>query len=111
VFKGGIKLPWLKPIKGLIVVTKSGVFPASNSTLYYEQAVAQINGVTKFGTFEIPIRLVGLTLKPGIKTVTVTWSDYPERYSRAADRTGEREVDVQWKKLGKYGVCAVMKVR
>jgi hypothetical protein len=111
VFKDRIALLGLNPIKALIVVTKSGIFPASASTLYYEQARAQIQRLAKLGTFTIPIRLVGLTLKPGTKAVTVTWSDYPARYSRAVEKTAEREVEVEWRRRGKYGDCAVLKLR
>ena len=60
IFKAQLTLVAMAPIKVLVVVTKSGCFPASNSTLYYEQACAQLDAVTSLGVFDIPIRLVGL---------------------------------------------------
>ena len=98
VYKGSVTL------QGLIIVTKSGLFPASNSTLYYEQALAQIQAVTSFGAFGIPIRLVGLTVLPGTATVNATWSSYSGRYSRAAVTQAVRVMQVRWsRRPGKYG--------
>lgn len=36
------------------------MFPASNSTLYYEQAVNQLTALIKYQVFDVPIRLIGL---------------------------------------------------
>jgi len=103
VYKSRIQLQGLQPVEALIVVTKSRVFPSSNSTLYYEQAKAQIQAVTKFGAFSIPIRLVGLTIPPGTTAVTVTWSEYPGRYSREPGRQVIKQMAVRWKRPGKHG--------
>jgi hypothetical protein len=64
VFKGETRLQGMMPIAALVVVTKSGMLPASNSTLYFEQARAQLNAVTTFGAFDLPIRLVVLGSRP-----------------------------------------------
>ncbi len=101
VMKGGIALPGLKPIRALVVVTKSGAFPASNSTLYYEQARAQLAVVTRAKSVEFPIRLVGLMMRPGIKTLEVIWSDYSARYGRKPGNRGKQTVTVTWGKGGK----------
>ena len=60
VYKSRTQLQGLQPVEALIVVTKSGVFPSSNSTLYFEQASAQIRAVTRFRAFSIPIRLASV---------------------------------------------------
>lgn len=105
IVKGQIVLPGLLPIRALVVVTKSGLFPASNSTLYYEQAHAQITSVTKFGTFSIPIRLVGLVIPPGAAQVPCLWSVYGNRYGRDAGTREAATFRVQWRATtGKYGV-------
>lgn len=104
VYKSGVRLENLEAIKALIVVTKSGAFPSSNSSLYYEQAKAQLSSVTKFKTFSIPIRLVGLTIAPEIESVAVTWSEYEGRTSRTLIRQVTKPMAVKWtKREGKYG--------
>lgn len=71
-----------EPVDTLIIVTKACMFPASNSTLYYEQAVNQINELSKNKVFDIPIRLVGLfeETDKDIKALLTTYDK--ERYSR-----------------------------
>jgi hypothetical protein len=106
VYKSKTQLAGLQSVKALVVVTKSGIFPSSNSTLYFEQARAQLEAVTKFGAFTIPIRLVGLTLPAGTAVTDVVWSEYPGRYSRAAAQQVTRRMAVTWRQAGKYGVIA-----
>lgn len=103
VYKSRVRLAGLEPIEALIVVTKSGLFPSSNSTLSFEQARAQVEAVTTFGTFSIPIRLVGLTLPKSALSATVTWSEYPGRYSRAAHGQEVQEMMIEWRREGKHG--------
>lgn len=91
------------PVDALIIVTKSGSFPASNSTLYYEQAKAQLNTVTSWGVFKIPIRLVGLTIPPGTAQVQANWNTYAERYGRATIDTEVRTFDIGWTKPARHG--------
>lgn len=95
--------PLLGPAEALVIVTKSGSFPASNSTLYYEQARAQINTVTTLGVFEIPIRLVGLSLPAETVTFECDWNVYGERYGRVAATTTRRTFSAVWGKQGQYG--------
>lgn len=103
-FKSQIVIEHLEPIKGLIVVTKSGAFPSSASSLYFEQARAQLTGVTRFKTFAIPIRLVGLAIPAGSETVDVTWSEYEGRTSRTVAHQATKTMAVQWSRYkGKYG--------
>ncbi|HZT15172.1 MAG TPA: hypothetical protein VFA19_04430 [Gaiellaceae bacterium] len=82
VVSGRVVLAGVGTTEGLVVVTKSGVIPASNSTLYYEQAEAQLDSVMTKGAFSLPIRLVGLTL-PDAEELDAVWSIYPSRYARA----------------------------
>lgn len=68
--------------KLLVIITKAHLLPASNSTLYYEQAVSQIKALTAHNVFAIPIRVVGLTAAVGV-SVSAQWTEYhAKRYSR-----------------------------
>ena len=64
-----------------LIITKAKMFPASNSTLYYEQAVKQLTALTKYKVFDVPIRLVGLFEKIE-ETTTIVWSQYEQQRSR-----------------------------
>ena len=65
-----------------IIVTKAHMFPASNSTLYYEQAVKQLNELVQYNVFDVPIRLVGLFFPIG-KPRDAVFTEYKSpRYSR-----------------------------
>ncbi|MBS1098642.1 hypothetical protein JK191_14065 [Gluconobacter sphaericus] len=68
--------------KALIIVTKSGMIPSSNSTLYYEQALAQISSVTNLNVFKLPIRLIGLVIPTTLNEIDAVWTEYPSRYCR-----------------------------
>jgi hypothetical protein len=105
IYQSRAVLPQLgQPVEALIVVTKSGRFPASNSTLYFEQALAQINTVTTLGVFNIPIRLVGLTIDPNASELEVDWNQYPERYGRAIATTDHVVMNVAWsRRASMYG--------
>jgi hypothetical protein len=68
----------------VIIVTKAGMFPSSNSTLYYEQAFSQLTAMSQHQAFSVPIRLVGLFEEVG--DVQATWTGYSAaRYSRTVD--------------------------
>lgn len=103
VFKSTLNLSGVGVPKALIVVTKSGLFPSSNSTLYYEQARAQLNAVTTFKAFEVPIRLVGLTIPANVREIEAVWSGYPGRYSRTAHAQGVQRFAVEWRGRSQYG--------
>lgn len=70
------------PAQLAVIITKAHMFPASNSTLYYEQAVHQLTSLAKYQVFDVPIRLVGLFVdRTGI--IPAVWTGYtPTRYSR-----------------------------
>jgi hypothetical protein len=107
VYKSKTALPAVGVAKALIVVTKSGIFPSSNSTLYFEQAAAQLDVVTKFQAFSVPIRLVGLTLPKGCVSTDAVWTDYGGRYHRDGERT-DKLFSVIWRKPSKkYGLPTV----
>jgi hypothetical protein len=77
-----------KPSSLIFLVTKAGMFPASNSTLYYEQGVSQLQALAQHEVFTVPIRLVGLFSPMG--EVMAKWSVYSSsRYSRTLQ---DREV-------------------
>lgn len=68
-------------IGALIMVTKAHMFPASNSTLYYEQAVNQLTELARNRVLEVPIRVVGLFSERGAVDAIFTNYHNP-RYSR-----------------------------
>ncbi|WP_439857795.1 hypothetical protein [Pseudomonas syringae] len=74
----------------IIIVTKAAMFPSSNSTLYYEQAVNQLTALAQNGMFTVPIRLVGLFESVGL--VQANWTDYSAaRYSRTVGARESRQ--------------------
>jgi hypothetical protein len=80
-YKGGLILVDRKTACAFII-TKAHMFPASNSTLYYEQAKHQLDALSKNKVFDVPIRLIGLKQNVGNK-IRVIWTTYTEpRYSR-----------------------------
>jgi len=91
-----VQLQGVGRVRALVVVTKAGLFPASQSTLYFEQARAQLEAASKFRVFSIPIRLVGLTIPDGAREVEFTRSDYGGRYHRDARETEKRKAKVEW---------------
>lgn len=69
-------------IKGVVIITKAKLYPSSNSTLYYEQALNQLSALSANSVFDVPLRLVGL-FSPVGKKFKATWTDYhAARYSR-----------------------------
>jgi hypothetical protein len=71
-----------QPVGAVVIITKAHMFPASNSTLYYEQAVNQLASLARNHVFDIPMRLVGLFERTGDPVrIKVTEYDNP-RYSR-----------------------------
>lgn len=104
VFQSEAVLPPLTgPVDALVIVTKSGSLPASNSTLYFEQALAQIERVTTLGIFHIPIRLVGLGIDESTDVLDCDWNVYPARYARAAGTTTPTRLRVLRGRAGQYG--------
>lgn len=70
------------PVEVVVIVTKGHMFPASNSTLYYEQAVDQLRELAKHDVFDAPIRVVGLKERVA-QDVNARWTEYDAtRYSR-----------------------------
>ena len=67
----------------LLVITKAHMFPASNSTLYFEQGVGLLRSLDDYDIFRSPVRLVGL-FEDKNTTVPAIYSKYPAIYSRNA---------------------------
>lgn len=105
VYSSDIALRGMDGVDALVVVTKSGRFPSSNSTLYFEQARAQLEAVMGFQTFTLPIRLVGLTVEPGVSIVEASWNTYAgTRYDRVPATRELRYFDVTWsRRAAKHG--------
>ena len=66
----------------VVIITKAHMFPASNSTLYYEQAHLQLAALASHNVFSVPIRLVGLysQIQQNVPAVFTKYSN--PRYSR-----------------------------
>lgn len=79
------------PMKILIIIAKSQMFPSANSSLYYEQAINQLNLAGYL--FKVPIRVVGLfELKN--TTVPAKWTIYKDKTSRTILSTEERQCQI-----------------
>jgi hypothetical protein len=101
---GDVQLSGVGTTEALIVVTKSGGFPASNSTLYYEQAEAQLDAVLSKGAFSLPVRLVGLTVPVDAEEIDAVWSTYSGRYARTPRTRADVKMAIRWgTRARKYG--------
>ncbi|BAZ82675.1 MAG: restriction endonuclease [Dolichospermum sp.] len=69
------------PIKLIVIITKSQVFPSANSSLYYEQAVKQLLALDEIALFKIPIRVVGLFENTNTITSAI-WTEYGKTTAR-----------------------------
>lgn len=88
----------------VVIVTKGGMFPSSNSTLYYEQALNQLTALAQQGVFSVPIRLVGLFESVG--PVQATWTTYTAaRYSRTVSAQSQRQFTIN---NGRGTVCSIV---
>jgi hypothetical protein len=96
VVSGQVALADVGTTEALVVVTKAGLFPASQSTLYYEQAEAQLEAVFKLGAFSLPVRLVKLTIDPEAQELDAVWSTYPGRYAREPLTREPAKMIVTW---------------
>lgn len=98
-YKAGVLLTD-EPSGLLVIVTKSRMFPASNSTLYFEQAVRQVSALAENRVFEVPIRIAGL-FEEEDSTVNAVWTEYENpRYSRRAVAREQRQLRVLPRKSG-----------
>ena len=83
-----------KPTNSLVIITKSGKFASSNSTLYYEQAKKQLDSFSKYKSFDVPIRLVGLFANNDADN-EVVWTEYESaRYSRTIENQSTKNMFV-----------------
>jgi hypothetical protein len=71
-----------RPVQLAIIITKAHMIKSANSSLYYEQAVKQLNSMNQYHLFDMPIRLVGLFERTG-ENIPIKWTEYDNRrYSR-----------------------------
>lgn len=83
-----------QPTQLVVLITKAKMFPASNSTLYYEQAVNQLTALAEYKVFDVPIRLIGL-FEAKNTTISVTWTVYSStRYSRKVQTRETRQCQI-----------------
>jgi hypothetical protein len=78
----------------VVIVTKAQMFPASNSSLYYEQAVKQLTALAQNKVFDVPIRLVGL-FEPKNQIVSVKWTVYEKPTSRTIVTQENRQCHIK----------------
>lgn len=87
----------------LVIITRFNCLPASNSTLYYEQAINQLTSMVAQGMISIPIRLVGI-----YETTTQTqayWTHYTGGVSsRTISNQGMQNVQITQKPSGKLHI-------
>lgn len=91
-FKAGTQFVG-QPINLVVIVTKAQMFPASNSSLYYEQAVKQLTALSQNKVFDVPIRLVGLFEKKN-QTIPVKWTVYEKATSRTVVTQEDRQCQI-----------------
>jgi hypothetical protein len=104
-FKQGIELDGAA-VEAIIIITKVKMFDASQSSLYYERAVEQLDALAAANSFSVPVRLVGLHEPhgPGIPVVFMTYPGARTRgfsakrattaHIQAGTRVGSRSVIV-----------------
>lgn len=86
--KSGIEFPTIGAVRAAVVITKARLFPASNSTLYYEQALKQMNFLMGIGAIDMPVRLAGLTVPGDVPVEAVFTRYHAPRYSRTVVERG-----------------------
>ena len=91
-FAERVALPEVGAVKCAVVVTKAKLFEASNSTLYYEQAVRQIQLLLTSASIHLPLRVLGLMAERGAIAPAVFTSYHTSRQSRTVLQ--QRRVEV-----------------
>ena len=81
------------PVGALVIISKANMFPASNSTLYYEQGVNQLVELSRNGVFDVPTRMVGLFSDIGMVDAVCT-NYHALRYSRTVVEQTIKRVDI-----------------
>lgn len=89
-----------KPLKLVIIITKSNMFPSANSSLYYEQAVEQLLAIANHSIFNVPIRLIGLFENNG-NNISALWTKYLSNTSRKIKEQNEISVNIFNNKIKK----------
>lgn len=90
----------VEPVKAVVIITKAHMFPASNSTLYYEQAQNQLSALAEENVYDVPIRLVGLFESTG--NIDAIWTEYADsRYSRTVVTQETRTFRIQTPRTGR----------
>lgn len=80
------------PTALLVVITKAHMFDASNSTLYYEQAVRQLTLLAETKKFKLPVRLIGLFAPKNVEFEACVNERHAARYSRTTVAEVSRRV-------------------
>ncbi|WP_151979937.1 BglII/BstYI family type II restriction endonuclease [Acinetobacter guerrae] len=87
----------------MIFITKAGCLPSSNSTLYYEQAIDQLDSLVQHGLLTIPILVVGLYETPA--QTQAYWTVYNGGVSsRTILNQGMQSVQITQRPSGKLNI-------
>ncbi len=93
-------------IDAVVIITKAHMLPASNSTLYYEQARNQLTELAGHNVFDIPMRLVGLFETAG-ETVSAVVTKYASsRYSRTVAAREQKQCAIVCPRIAR-GRCSL----
>jgi hypothetical protein len=74
----GTNFATMGKVEAALIVTKCKMFDASQSTLYYEQAVEQLKIMDALGLVKVPMRIVGVCVDRGV-AVSAVESTYKEK--------------------------------
>lgn len=93
-------------VDAVVIITKAHMLPASNSTLYYEQARKQLTELSSHNVFDVPMRLVGLFESAG-ETINAVVTKYTtSRYSRTVAHREQKQCAVVCPRT-KRGRCSL----
>jgi len=93
-FANKTELDGMGRIVAAIIVTKAKLFEASNSTLYYEQAMEQTRFLVGGKTVAVPLRVIGLMADRGTTISSILTHYHTPRYSRTVVHQDRIQVQV-----------------
>lgn len=79
-------LPPMGKANSAIIITKCKLFESANSTLYYEQAIKQMDLFQQYSPINLPLRIIGLTADRGVDQNASLVTFESERYSRSVSK-------------------------
>ena len=108
--KKRVVFQYIGHVEASIIITKVRAFPASNSTLYYEQALGQMNFMLGAEALNTPTRLVGLGADIGAP-FDATFTTYAaRRYSRTVVTQETIQCKLQAGRRKPAGRCRIVRL-